>query len=90
MPVWISSAMSRQLCRVVRARSSRKNSTRAGSTPASPCTGSSITAAVRSVMSASTEARSFNVALGKPSTWGANMVSQPGLPLADMVARVRP
>ena len=30
------------------------------------------------------------MAFGKPGTWGANMVSQPGLPLADMVASVRP
>ena len=62
----------------------------AGTTPLSPCTGSSMTAAVRRPISASTEARSFSVARGKPGTWGANIVSQPGLPLADMVARVRP
>jgi len=30
------------------------------------------------------------VARGKPGTWGANIVSHPGLPLADIVARVRP
>jgi hypothetical protein len=37
-----------------------------------------------------TESRSFVVARGNPGTCGANIVSQPGLPLADMVARVRP
>jgi len=47
-------------------------------------------ATVLSVMSAATESASFNTALGKPGTWGANMVSQPGLPEADMVATVRP
>ena len=31
----------------------------------------------------------FRAALGNPLTWGANIVSQPGLPLADMVASVR-
>ena len=62
----------------------------AGSTPPSPWTGSSITATVLSVIRASTEAMSFSVAFGKPATCGANMVSQPGLPLADMVASVRP
>ena len=49
-----------------------------------------MTAAVRSVMRRSTEARSLKTALGNPGTCGANIVSQPSLPDADMVASVRP
>ncbi|MCY1314295.1 hypothetical protein D9M70_649190 [compost metagenome] len=66
------------------------NSLVAGSTPPSPCTGSSMMATVWSSISLRTDSRSFSSALGKPSTCGANILSQPGLPEADMVARVRP
>ncbi|MNY40413.1 hypothetical protein D3C86_1751560 [compost metagenome] len=66
------------------------NSRVAGITPPSPCTGSSMMPTVLSVISFSTEARSFSSALGKPGTCGAKMVSQPALPDALMVASVRP
>ena len=59
-------------------------------TPASPWIGSSITATVRSVIARSTAARSLNSTLGKPGTLGSNRRSKPGLPLALMVASVRP
>ncbi len=62
----------------------------AGQTPASPWIGSSITAMVLSVISRSTEARSFSCAFGKPDTFGSNSGSKAFLPEADIVASVRP
>ncbi|CFP65727.1 Uncharacterised protein [Bordetella pertussis] len=90
MPVCTSSTMNRMPCSSASLRRPCMNSRVAGITPASPCTGSSITATVCASIRARTESRSLISALGKPSTCGANIVSQPGLPEADMVASVRP
>ena len=66
------------------------NASVAGSTPASPWIGSSITPMVLSVIRRSTEARSLSWAFGKPGTFGSNSASNAGFPEADMVASVRP
>ena len=58
-------------------------------TPASPCTGSSMMATVWSSISLRTDSRSLISALGSLDL-RANILSQPGLPDADMVASVRP
>ncbi len=89
-PVCTSSRISSSPCASHSARSPRRKPGSAGITPASPWIGSSITATVASPIARRTESRSFNLAFGKPGTCGANSVSQPGLPLADIVARVRP
>ena len=62
----------------------------AGTTPASPWIGSSMTAAVRSVMAPATAARSLRSTFTNPGTLGSNSASKAGLPEADMVASVRP
>ena len=74
----------------VSARNSRRKSSPASKTPASPWIGSSITATVRSSMARATAARSPSGTLRNPGTFGSNSVPQPGLPEADIVASVRP
>ena len=61
-----------------------------GSTPASPWIGSSITATTRSSTAARSASRSPTGTFRKPETLGSNSRSQPALPEALMVARVRP
>ncbi len=89
-PACTSSTMNSSLCLSASARSPCMNSRVAGTTPLSPCTGSSMMPTVLSLISASTEARSLSWAFGKPGTCGAKIVSQPALPDALMVASVRP
>ena len=78
-----------QPCSLASARKPCMNSREAGITPPSPCTGSSMTATVLSVIS-SRAGQVVQLGLGKPSPAARNIVSQPALPEADMVASVRP
>jgi hypothetical protein len=75
---------------VAQARSARRNSGSASMTPASPWIVSSITATVCGPISASTAGDVVQARFRKPGTCGAKRRSKPGLPLALIVARVRP
>jgi len=90
MPVWISSRMSSTPRSRVSARSACKYSSVAGTTPASPWIGSSMTPTVRAVMAAATASRSFSGTFTKPVAFGSKSGSNAGLPEAAMVASVRP
>ena len=90
MPHWTSSQSRSRFFSSQRARSPRMNSVVAGTRPPSPCTGSRMTATVRSPISALTDSRSLNSAKAKPTGRGSKPFWILLCPVAAQVASVRP
>ena len=89
-PVCTSSIISSRPRSSHSARTSRRYCGSAGTTPPSPCTGSSSTAATVGSMAASSAAMSLNGTCRKPSGIGWNGSCFAGWPVAASVASVRP
>ncbi len=90
MPHWTSSIARISPNSSQVARSSRRNRNDAGRTPPSPCTGSIMTPAVSGPIASRTAFMLPNGTWSKPSTAGPKPLRYFGLPVAEIIASVRP